>query len=118
MSAVSTAPTRRLISHLQVTLDGYVCGPNGELDFSAEYHDEAMWRDVTALTDTVDTVLFGRVTYELFEAYWPGAASDPKTTKGDVAFSHWIEKTPKVVVSRTLTGVHWNATTILRGDLA
>ncbi|HET7705932.1 MAG TPA: dihydrofolate reductase family protein [Thermoanaerobaculia bacterium] len=107
---------RRLISHMQVTLDGFVAGPNGELDWSAEYHDEAMWEDVFDLLSNVDAVLFGRVTYQLFEEYWPVVGKDPSATKRDVEFGEWIDETPKLVVSRTLTSVKWKNTTLIRGD--
>ena len=101
---------------MQVTLDGFVAGPNGELDWSAEYHDEAMWEDVFDLLSNVDAVLFGRVTYQLFEEYWPVVGKDPSATKRDVEFGEWIDETPKLVVSRTLTSVKWKNPTLIRGD--
>lgn len=103
---------------MQVTLDGFVAGPGGELDWSAEYHDEAMWEDVFDLLSNVDAVLFGRVTYELFEGYWPAVRHNPSATRREVEFGEWIEGTPKLVASRTLTSVTWKNTTLIRGDAA
>lgn len=103
---------------MQVTLDGFVAGPNGELDWSAEYHDEAMWEDVFDLLSNVDAVLFGRVTYQLFEDYWPVVGKNPSATKRDVEFGEWIDETPKLVVSRTLTSVKWKNTTLIRDGAA
>jgi dihydrofolate reductase len=109
---------RRLISHLQVTLDGFVAGPNGELEWSGEYHDEAMWEDVFDLLSNVDTVIFGRVTFQLFEDYWPSVRENPSATRRDVEFGEWINEVQKLVVSRTLTSVKWKNSALIRGDAA
>lgn len=108
---------RKLISHMQVTVDGFMAGPKGELDWSGQYHDEAMWRDVWDLLSTVDTVLFGRVTYRLFEDYWPAVPANPSSTKDDLEFSRWIDKTPKIVASTTLEKVEWKNSRLLKGDV-
>lgn len=98
---------RKLICHFQVSVDGFMSGLNGEMDWTGDHHDEAMWADVNALMATTDTVLFGRLTYELFESYWPHASANPASTQGDLGFAAWIERTPKIVFSRTLTATTW-----------
>lgn len=107
---------RRLISHMQLTLDGFVSGPHGELDWSGEYHDDAMWDDVFDIVSNVDGVIFGRVTYQLFEDYWPVIRENKSATKRDIEFGEWIDETEKFAVSRTLTSVKWKNTVLLRGD--
>src|SRR5256885_4174949 len=69
--------------------------------------------DVQGLVNTADTALFGRVTYQLMESYWPTAASSPKATKHDLDHSHWLNPAPKIVFSRTLKKVHWQNTRIV-----
>lgn len=94
-----------------------MAGPNGEMDWAAANHDEAMWADVNALMDTVDTVLFGRVTYQLFESYWPHAFANPASA-GHLGFAGWIERTQKIVCSRTLTGTTWVNSRVVSQDIA
>lgn len=77
-----------------------------------------MWAEVNALLDTVDTVLFGRVTYEGFAAYWPTAATDLAATEHDVYFSHWIQRTSKVVFSSTLRAAPWRNTRLVKDNIA
>ena len=101
---------------MQLTLDGFVSGPNGELEWSGEYHDDAMWDDLFDVLANVDGVIFGRVTYQLFEDYWPVVRENKSATKRDVEFGEWIDETQKFVVSRTLTSVKWKNTVLVRGD--
>lgn len=101
---------------MQLTLDGFMSGPNGELDWSGEYHDDAMWDDVFDILANVDGVVFGRVTYQLFEDYWPVIRENGAATKRDLEFGEWIDETQKFVVSRTLTRVMWKNTVLLRGE--
>ena len=60
---------RKIILLMHVSLDGFVSGPNGELDWIIHTEEEQNY--VTDLLNTVDTVLFGRVTYQMMEFFWP-----------------------------------------------
>jgi dihydrofolate reductase len=62
-----------------VTLDGFFAGPNGEIDWHIV--DEEFNQYAIDLLNTVDTILFGRVTYQLFESYWTAAATNPLNFK-------------------------------------
>jgi hypothetical protein len=64
--------------------------------------DDEMWDYINDLLDNVGTALFGRVAYQAFAQYWPAAATNPSSPKNEVDFADWIEKTPKVVFSKTL----------------
>ncbi len=77
--------------------------------------DELHYFSVDRLNE-VDAVLFGRVTYQLFEEFWPLAPSDPRSTKSMVEFAHRINAMPKVVFSSTLGAVHWNNTKLVPGN--
>ncbi|MEO8168030.1 MAG: dihydrofolate reductase family protein [bacterium] len=91
---------RKLILSMHTTLDGFVAGPNGEMDWIKL--DGAMFDYVGELTEGADTALYGRVTYQMMEAYWPTAADKPDATKHDIEHSRWYSKVDKVVLSRTL----------------
>lgn len=101
---------RKVILFNMVTLDGYFEGPNREIDWhvvDGEFNEFA-----NAQLDGVDTLLFGRVTYELMAAYWPtpaAAANDPITAGK-------MNRTSKVVFSKTLASAAWQNTRLVRGN--
>ena len=109
---------RKLIWLMHMSLDGLVSGPNGELDWAGSGMDDELWADVMDLISTVDSVLFGRVTYQDFENYWPGVASTPSSGKNELDFSRWIDKTSKTVASKTLRGLNWKNSALLHDDVA
>ncbi len=90
---------RRIILSLHTTLDGFVAGPKGEMDWIKL--DEAMFDFVNTFTDKADTALYGRVTFEMMEAYWPTAGDKPNASKHDREHSAWYNKVNKVVLSTT-----------------
>jgi len=112
---------RKIIAALQVSVDGFIEGPNGELDW-AMAEDEETWRDVFEMLESVDTCILGRVMYPEYEQYWlavlanPGGPplSEKPATKNEIAYARWADKTPHVVVSKTLDKVAWKATRIAR----
>jgi dihydrofolate reductase len=107
---------RKVIFSIQVTLDGFIEGSNGDLAWMIM--DDELWAEVNELLQTVDTVLFGRVAYQGFAAYWPAAGTNPLSPPAEVAFARWIEKTPKVVFSTTLDQVAWNNSRVVKGNIA
>src|SRR5262245_3276395 len=106
---------RKLILSIHETLDGFIEGPNGQLDWMN--FDDEMWNYVNDLLSNVGTALFGRVAYQAFEKYWPAAAANPSSSKNEVQFAHWIEKTPKVVFSKTLEKAEWKNSKLIRENL-
>jgi len=103
---------RNIILFMVVSLDGFVCGPDGELDW--ENRDEEVSRYlIPDLLRTVDTMLLGRVLYQGFEQAWPAMAKDPSSPKDLVDFAHWIEDSPKMVFSKTLETVGWKNTSLV-----
>lgn len=96
-----------------MSLDGYIAGPDGALDF--EIRDEEIGRFlISDLLQTVDTMIMGRVLYEGFAQAWPAMANDPKSPKDLVDFAHWIEDSPKAVLSQTLEEATWKNSKILK----
>lgn len=102
---------RRIILSIPITLDGYIEGPQRELDWVIA--DDDLHNFFTQQLKNADLLIFGRVAYELLADYWPTAASDPKITRGMLDFANTINPMPKIVYSRTLEKAGWN-TRILR----
>ncbi len=67
---------RNVILQEFVTLEGFAAGPNGSLDFvpAATKDDRSFGREQLALMEDVDTILLGRVIYQMFSGYWPGTS--------------------------------------------
>ncbi len=106
---------RRLILVAHTSLDGFVAGMNGELDgFEAS---EENLQFVCTLTEDADTALFGRVTYELLNGYWPTAANIPHATVGQVAYSNWYNNARKIVISGKIMDDNLANTIIIRKDI-
>jgi dihydrofolate reductase len=97
---------RNLIFFMHTSLDGFVAGLNGEMNWINV--DEALFDFVATMTDQADTALYGRVTYEMMQSYWPKAGEKPNASKHDKEHSAWYNKVSKVVLSKTIqeTGLH------------
>jgi dihydrofolate reductase len=106
---------RKIVSFTHVSLDGYVAGPNGEMDWIT--YDEDMVKDARALTDNASAALYGRVTYQMMEGYWPTVPSNPNSTPEELHHAEWIENIHKVVFSRTLDKVAWNNTQLIKDNI-
>ena len=113
---------RKIIAALQVSVDGFIEGPNGELDW-AMAEDEETWRDVFAMLESVDACILGRVMYPEYERYWLAVLANPTgslplsgkpATKNEIAYARWADKTPHIVVSKTLAEVEWKTARIVR----
>jgi len=91
---------------MHTSLDGYVAGLNGEMNWIK--FDAALFDFVATMTDKADTALYGRVTYEMMQGYWPKAGEKPNATKHDIEHSTWYNNVSKVVLSTTMqeTGLH------------
>ena len=106
---------RKLILFMHTSLDGFAAGPRGEMDWIA-INDE-MFEYVERRTREADTALYGRVTYQMMEAYWPTAADQPGATRHDIEHSAWYKKVAKVVLSRTLKGADLPNTRVVSDDV-
>ena len=106
---------RKVIISLHTTLDGFVAGPNGEMDWIKI--DQEIFDVVATFTDEADIALYGRVTYEMMENYWPTAADQPDATKHDKEHSEWYNRVDKVVLSKTMQSNEINKLTVLSGNI-
>jgi dihydrofolate reductase len=107
---------RKLILSLHTTLDGFVGGPNGEMDWIKL--DAELFDLVGKFTNEADAALYGRVTYQMMESYWPTAADQPNASKHDIEHSTWYKKVEKVVLSRTMKEGEANKTTVIHDNVA
>lgn len=109
---------KRLILQQFTTIDGLVADPDGQTDFVSEYstkHDQSFEKGAMEFMDTIDTMLLGRRTYEMFSSYWPGAKGE------DAEFAKKLNSLKKVVVSSTLKDApwgKWEPAAIIPGDVA
>ncbi|MBI5585183.1 MAG: dihydrofolate reductase family protein [Deltaproteobacteria bacterium] len=97
---------RKIIVSNYVSLDGFFAGPNGEIDWFV--WDEETEGYAIKLAASIDTILFGRVTYELMAGYWPTVATE------NPVITDYMNNTPKIVFSRSLNKADWRNTRILK----
>jgi dihydrofolate reductase len=102
---------RRLIVSNLITLDGFFAGPTGEIDWFVV--DQDFFHYSISLLRSVDTLLFGRTTYEGMAGYWPTAEASHATPE----IAEKMNTLPKVVFSNTLQNAGWQNTTLIKGDL-
>jgi dihydrofolate reductase len=105
---------RKVILLEHVSLDGYLAGPQGEMDWINT--DDEVWHCVHPVLDSADTVIWGRVTYKMMEDYWPTAPDRPDATQHDIHHGLWLRNATKIVLSNSLTQSTWPNTRVLHGD--
>ncbi len=106
---------RKIISFMHISLDGFVAGPNGEMNWVKV--DDEIFDYVGKRISEGDTSLYGRVTYDMMESYWPTAGDKPNATKHDIEHSKWYSKVHKVVLSKTMKGTSPANTTIISDNI-
>ena len=106
---------RSLVSFMHVSLDGFVAGSNGEMDWIKV--DEEIFDFVGTRTNNSDTALYGRVTWEMMEGYWPTAADKPNASKHDIEHAAWYNKVDKIVLSKSMKGKQLPNTIIISDDI-
>ena len=107
---------RKLKLQMQMTVDGFVAGPNGELDWMAfDMDDKKSIEFLNTLTDSSDTILMGRKMTEGFVNYWTKVVKNPESP--EYAFAKKMVDTPKVVFTKTLDESPWANTVLAKGDI-
>jgi len=102
---------RKLISAINISLDGFA-------DHTvAVAADDELHDFFSDLLDSTDVALFGRVTYQLMESYWPHAHEDPRATRGELKFADKFNAIPKIVFSKTLDKASWNNTRLVKENM-
>jgi dihydrofolate reductase len=91
---------RNIIALAHISLDGFMAGPGGDMDFIV-FNDE-LADHTYPLIDNVDLAVYGRVTYEMMEGYWPTAGDASDAGAHTKSHSRWYNGVRKIVASRTL----------------
>lgn len=105
---------RKIIVSMNVTLDGFMAGANGELDWHFPMWSEEMSVYICDQLGKTDTILLGRVSYERMAGYWP-----KKTFEGvELEYADMMNNHTKIVFSQTLDSVNWQNTILVRGDIS
>src|SRR3990167_4869090 len=104
---------RKLKLQVQMSVDGFVARPNGELDWMKWDWDDELKNYVNQLTDSADTILLGRKMTDGFISYW----ANVKPESEEYPFAKKMVNTPKVVFTKTLKQSEWENTSLAKGNL-
>ena len=108
---------RKIKLQMQLSVDGFVAGMNGEQDWMQWNWGEDIKQYVANLTDSIDTILMGRVLYEGMSSYWPDVEANSQSASEEVLFARTMNNLKKIVFSRSLETVKWNNTQLEKGNL-
>lgn len=103
---------RKIIVSNMVSLDGFFEGPNKELDWHDV--DEEFNKYAIDLLNNVDTILFGRITYQMMAAYWPSQDA----IKNDPVIAELMNSREKIIFSKTLDTPDWNNSRLIKENIA
>jgi dihydrofolate reductase len=106
---------KNLVLFMHTSLDGFAAGPNREIDWIKV--DEEIFDYSGKFVDQADIALYGRVTYQMMESYWPTAANKPAATKHDREHSKWYNSVAKIVVSRSIQQTNSKNTRFIGADI-
>ena len=106
---------RKLVSFFHVSLDGFVAGLNGEMNWIKV--DEEIFEHIGQRVEGTDTALYGRVTWQMMDGYWPTAGDEPDASKHDIEHSAWYNKARKIVLSKTMQGEQVPNTIFIGDDI-
>ena len=106
---------RKLKLQVQLSVDSYIAGPNGEMDWMIWNWDDKLKKYVFELTDSVETIILGRKMTDGFVSYWSALMNKPDDTFYE--FAKKMIQTPKVVFTKTLKKSQWANTDIATGNL-
>jgi len=105
---------RKLKLQMQITVDGFVAGPQGQLDWMTWNMDEKLIAFINHLTDTSDTILLGRKMTAGFVQYWEGVKPDSP----EYEFARKMVDMPKVVFSKTVKSMEGKNVRVENGPIA
>jgi dihydrofolate reductase len=120
-----SASERRVVVSSFITMDGYMVGPNEDISWVSEGFDPRMQSDIAEyMGERSDCFVFGRITYEMFAAYWPtavpyeaGDALRPSEGREDPRIIRALNDSLKLVASTTLQQPTWKNTRVIRDGL-
>jgi len=107
---------RKLKLQVQISVDGFIAGTNGELDWATTEWSKDIENYVDEITKPVDTILLGRNLAMGFIPHWASVAQDTSHPAHEAGII--FDRLPKIVFSKTLTESNWGNTVIENGALA
>lgn len=105
---------RKLKLQVQISVNGFIAKPGGELDWVTWNWGDDIKAYVTDLTNSMDTIILGRKLAEGFIPYWADVKANPDHPENEAGKK--FTDTPKIVFSKTLTKSLWDNTTVVNGD--
>jgi dihydrofolate reductase len=108
---------RKLILSMQVSLDGFVEGRDGDMSWMAR-DDEAQWTDLFDMLESVDLFLLGRVMWPDYRDYWKQALTSSTASPNESAYAKLAAKTKHLVFSQTMHDPGWENAAIIKGPVA
>ncbi|HEY8781694.1 MAG TPA: dihydrofolate reductase family protein [Mucilaginibacter sp.] len=111
---------RKLKLQMHLSLDGFVAGPNGEMDWVTWTWDDEIKNYVNDLIDSSDCILLGGHMPAGFVPYWESVVADPQSPQhgvGGTEFGKKMVDTPKVVFTKTIEKSTWHNTVLAKGDI-
>lgn len=109
---------RKLIVSMNVTLDGFMAGPNCELDWHFKNWTDEMAKYAREQLSRTDTIVLGRTTYTAMARHWPVQPVKANYSKEDMAFAAMMNGFTKIVFSSTIFRADWQNTIVVREELA
>jgi dihydrofolate reductase len=106
---------RKLKLQTQITVDGFVAGPQGQLDWMTRAMDDRLISFINHLTDTSDTILLGRKMTDGFIKYWEQVITQPDSP--EYSFGQKMVSIPKVVFSKTISRVEGQNVRVENGPI-
>lgn len=106
---------RKVVLFMHTSLDGFAATLKNEMDWI--HVDEEIFDYAAQRTNESDTALYGRVTYQMMESYWPTAADKPGASKHDKEHSKWYKAVNKVILSKSIQGTELKNTIIISDNI-
>lgn len=108
---------RKLILSMDMSLDGYVSGPNGDSSWQ-DVNNEGNWADLFKTMNEVDLFVLGAGMWPEYSTYWKNVLTAPNQPKNELDYARQAERTKHIVFSATITDPQWENTTVNSGELA
>ncbi len=104
---------RKLILSMNVSLDGFMAGPEDSLDWHLQCWTSEMGDELAEQLAKADTLILGRITFNCMAAYWPAKADHTHCRDEDFAYANMMNTYLKIVFSATLTAPAWHNTKVV-----
>ena len=101
---------RKLIAAINMTIDGFC-------DHTAGIADDELHQHYNQLLSQSGAIIYGRITYQLMESYWPAVVINPTVNRPMDEFAVLMQNIPKIVFSHTLTNVDWENARLAKGGI-